>query len=114
MSQQHLLRVYTDLAAVREGEPYWSVLMARARSMGIANVAVLQVLDAFGAAAVVHGARAKDLEPGRHVIVELSDTRPALEAFQNTLEVTDDTGLVTLEAVAVVGYGGHRHRGASG
>lgn len=82
--------------------------------MGIANAAVQQVLDAFGPAAVVHEAKAIDLEPGRHLIVELTDTRPALEAFHSTLEITDDTGLVTLEAVAVVGYGGHRHHGNPG
>lgn len=111
MSQTHLLRVYIDGAAIRDGQPYWAVLIARARSMGITNAAVLQVLDAFGPASTVHMAKATDLEPGKHVIFELTDTKPALQAFLDTLEVSDDTGLVTLEAVDIVGYGGHRHGG---
>jgi PII-like signaling protein len=105
----YLLRVYTDVAATRDGEPYWKVLIDRARSMALANAAVLQVLDAFGRAAIVHNARAIDLEPGRHVIVELTGAQSALEAFHATLEQSDDTGLVTLEHVGIVGYGGHRH-----
>ncbi|MFD3264392.1 DUF190 domain-containing protein [Phenylobacterium ferrooxidans] len=109
----HLLSVYTDISATRDGQPYWTVLLERARSMGIANAAVLQVLDGFGPEAIIHAAKAVDLEPGRHVIVEMIDKRQALEAFHHTLEITDDTGLVTLEAVAVVGYGGHPHHAAS-
>lgn len=109
----HLLRVYVDVSAVRDGAPYWKVLMARAKGMGLSNAAVLQVLDGYGPAAMVHRSKAVDLAPGRHVIVEVVDTRAALEAFHDTLEITDDAGLVTLETVSVVGYGGHRHRRAS-
>lgn len=109
----HLLRVYTDITATRDGAPYWKILIDRARAMGLSNAAVLQVLDAFGAAAIVHGAKAVDLEPGRHVIVEVTDLEAALRAFHDTLEISDDTGLVTLERIGVVGYGGHRHRSAA-
>ena len=105
----HLLRVYTDISATRDGQPYWKVIIDRARSMGLANAAVLQVIDEFGPAAVVHGAKARDLTPGSHVIVELADSESALRNFHNTLELTDDAGLVTLEKIGVVGYGGHRH-----
>jgi len=105
----HMLRVYTDVSAVRDGEPYWKVLIGRAKVMGLANAAVLQVLDGFGPAATVHRAKAVELAPGQHVIVEIVDTREALEAFHDTLEITDDAGLVTLETMSVVGYGGHRH-----
>ena len=106
----HLLRIYTALAALRDGEPYWKVLIDRARSMGLANAAVLQVLDGFGPSSIVHGAQAVDFEPGNHVIMEVVDTESALRGFHDTLEITDDTGLVMLETVSVIGYGGHRHR----
>ena len=105
----HMLRVYTDASADRNGEPYWKTLIGRAKAAGLANAAALQVLDGFGPAATVHLGRAVDLAPGRRVIVEVVDTKAALEAFRDSLEITDDTGLVTLETVAVVGYGGHRH-----
>lgn len=107
--EAHLLRVYVDIAARREGKPYAQVLLDRARAMGVANAAVLEVLDAYGRESLVHGGKATDLEPGRRLIVELVDRRAALDAFHATLEPTDDASLVTLETVAVVGYGGHRH-----
>lgn len=109
----HLLRVYADVSAIRDGELYWKVLIDRAKAMGLANAAVFQVLEGFGPAALVHRAKAVDLAPGQHVIVEIADTKAALEVFHATLEITDDTGLVTLEAVTVVGYGGDRHHHGS-
>jgi PII-like signaling protein len=108
-AQTFLLRVYIDVAATRDGEPYWWVLLERARAMGLAEIAVLKVMEAFGSGAIIHGSKAVDLAPGCHVILEIADARQAVEAFRDTLEVTDDVGLVTLEKVSVVGYGGHRH-----
>jgi PII-like signaling protein len=109
--QMFLLRVYIDVEAVRDDEPYWRVLLDRARAMGVAEAAVLKVMEAFGSGAIVHGSKAVDLAPGRHLILELADTRQAVEAFRDTLHTTDDVGLVTLETASVVGYGGHRHVG---
>ena len=99
----HLLRVYADVSAVRDGELYWKVLIDRSRAMGLSNAAVSQVLDGFGPTALIHRAKAVDLAPGQHVIVEVVDTKAALEAFHATLKTTDASGLVTLEAVSVVG-----------
>ena len=50
----HLLGVYADVSAVRDIELYWRVLIDRAKAMGLANAAVLQVLDGFGPAVIVH------------------------------------------------------------
>ena len=105
----HLLRIYTRAPARRDDRPYWQVLIERARTMGLDNALALQVLDAFGEASTVHLGRAIDLTTDERVIVEISGTEAALREFRDTLEVTDDAGLVTLESVAVVGYGGHRH-----
>lgn len=109
----HLLRVYTDADAVLEGQPYAQALLARARALGVANAAVLQVVDAFGDAGIVHGARAVDLAPRRHVIVELVDEEPRLRRFLDSLRQGEDVGLVTLETIAIVAHGGHRHHSPS-
>lgn len=105
----HLLRIYTAVSATRDGQPYWKILIDRARSMGLANAAVFQVLDGFGPAAIVHQGKAHDLAPESHVILEIIDTESQVRNFRDTLEVTDDTGLVILETVGVIGYGGHHH-----
>ena len=83
-----------------------------ARDMGIASAAALRVVDAYGDTAIVHGGKARDLSPSEHLIVELVDTRSKLEAFTKTIELSVEIGLVTLEEVQIIGYGGHRHHGA--
>jgi len=109
---QHLLRIYFDAALALQDQAYDAVLIARARDMRIASAAVLRVIEAYGDTAIVHGGKARDLAPYQHLIVELVDTQPKLKAFVETLELSVEIGLVTLEKVQVVGYGGHRHHGA--
>jgi PII-like signaling protein len=74
----HMLRVYTDISAVRGREPYWKVLIERAKAMNLGNASVLQVLHGFGPAATMHGAKVVDLAPGRDVIVEIVGMHPML------------------------------------
>ncbi|MBI1683622.1 DUF190 domain-containing protein [Caulobacter hibisci] len=109
----HLLRVYTDADAILEGQPYAQALLARARTLGVANGAILQVIDAYGDAGIVHGAKAVDLAPRRHVIVELVDEEPRLRGFLDSLGQGEEVGLVTLETIAIVAHGGHRHHAKS-
>lgn len=77
--------------------------------MGIANAAVMRVIDGYGPAPSIHGGKAIDLANGGHLIVEMSGSAAELKILMATLDVSDDIGLVTLESVAVVGFGGHRH-----
>jgi PII-like signaling protein len=105
----HILRIYLDAGATLNGVAYDAVLMARAREMDIAGAAVLRIEEAFGEA-VLHGAKARDLAPEQHLIVEMVDSRAKLDALAATLEVAADVGLATIGKIQVVAYGGHRHR----
>ena len=96
----HILRIYLDAEATLNGVAYDAVLIERARAMDIAGAAVL------------HGAKARDLAPEQHLIVEMVDTRSKLDALAATLEVAADVGLATLGKVQVVAYSGHRHHSA--
>lgn len=109
----HLLRIYTDMDAILEGQPYAQALLARAQILGVANAAILQVVDLYGDAGIVHGAKAVDLAPRRHVIVELVDEEPRLRGFLDSLRQGEDVGLVTIETIAIVAHGGHRHHSPS-
>lgn len=108
---QHLLRVFFDASLTHQGRAYAVVLMERARAMNIASATAFRVLESYGEAGVAHGGRAKALAPEQQAVVELIDAQPMLKAFVATLELSVEIGLVTLERVAVVGYGGHRHGG---
>ena len=71
------------------------------------------MVDSYGDAGIVHGAKAVDLAPRRHVIVELVDEEPRLRGFLDSLRQGEDVGLVTIETIAIVAHGGHRHHSPS-
>lgn len=108
---RHLLRIYVDADAISSGQAYWRVLLDQARTGRIKSAAALGLLDAFGTEGIVHGAKAAQAGPGKHVILEFLDTEPALRRFLEGLPTTDDASLATLETLSIARYGGHRHAG---
>ena len=86
--------------------------VALASHGAVAAAAVIGVPDEAFGEAVLHGAKARDLAPEQHLIVEMVDTRSKLDALAATLEVAADVGLATLGKVQVVAYSGHRHHSA--
>jgi PII-like signaling protein len=107
--QALLLRIYTDENAMTGDRRFFDVLVERARSMGLAGATILRGLRGYGASSTLHGGKAFDLAPNLPVVVEIVDVEASLRAFIATLQPEDEIGLVTLEKVEVVRYGGHRH-----
>ena len=104
-----LLRVYTDEDALVGDRSLAETLVLRARSAGLAGATVLRGRSGFGAASRLHAHRAIDLRDNLPVVVEIVDQELALRAFASSLVDLEDIGLVTLERVEVLRYGGHRH-----
>ncbi|WP_395443754.1 DUF190 domain-containing protein [Caulobacter sp. UC70_42] len=108
VGQALLLRIYTDENAMLGDRRYYEALVDRARGAGLAGATVLRGLRGFGASSVMHGERGFDLARNLPVVVEIVDEEPELRPFIAMLEQGDEIGLVTLEKVEVVRYGGHR------
>lgn len=108
LGQAMLLRVYTDENATFGDRCYFEVLVDRAREAGLAGATVLRGLRGFGASSVMHGERGFDLARNLPVVVEIVDEEAKLRPFVAALEQGDEIGLITLEKVEVVRYGGHR------
>lgn len=102
MSEQaKLLRIYTDEAAYFGDRKVFEVVATRARDAKLAGVTVLQALVGFGRTAHVH--RRHVLESDRAVVIEIVDFEDVLRAFVGMLQDVPNIGLITLEAVEVVG-----------
>ncbi|NQE64345.1 DUF190 domain-containing protein [Caulobacter sp. RHG1] len=108
LGQALLLRVYTDENATLGDRRYYEALVDRAQAAGLAGATVLRGLRGFGASSVMHGERGFDLARNLPVVVEIVDEEAKLTPFIAELETGDEIGLVTLEKVEVVRYGGHR------
>ena len=96
-----LLRVYTDEAAYWGDRKVFEAIASRARDAQLAGVTVLEALIGFGRSAHVH--RRHVLESDRAVVIEIVDEEHKLRQFAQELSDIPDIGLVTLEAVEVVG-----------
>ncbi|WP_180896964.1 DUF190 domain-containing protein [Caulobacter flavus] len=103
-----LLRIYTDENAMSGDRPYFEALVDRARLVGLAGATVLRGLRGFGASSIMHGAGGFHLNSNLPVVVEIVDEEAKIRPFIDGLEQGDEIGLVTLEKVEVVRYGGHR------
>ncbi|WP_207093278.1 DUF190 domain-containing protein [Novosphingobium sp. PY1] len=98
---QKLLRIYTDEAAYIGDRKVFEYVASLARDQKIAGVTVLEALMGFGGSAQLH--RRHVLESNRAVVIEIIDAEDALRAFVALLANVPDIGIITLEAVEVIG-----------
>ncbi len=96
-----LLRIYTDESAFVGDQRVFEFIAAQAREQQLAGVTVLEAMLGFGRSAHLH--RRHALENDRAVVVEIVDGEAKLRGFAERLSDLPDIGLVTLEAVEVIG-----------
>jgi len=96
-----LLRIYTDEAAFVGDRKVFEYVASRAREQKLAGVTVLEALLGFGRSAHLHERHV--LESDRAILIEIVDTEDRLRAFAASLADVADIGLITLEAIEVIG-----------
>lgn len=96
-----LLRIYTDEAAYYGDRKVFEEVAARARDGGMAGATVLEALIGFGRTAHLH--RRHVLEDERSLLIEIVDEEGKLRAFAADLSEVPGIGLMTLEAIEVIG-----------
>ena len=101
-----MIRIYTDERAKGDDGPLYSVIVERARQARLAGATVLRGAIGFGESGHVQRASILDLSGNLPLVIEIVDEEPKLRAFLPTLEGMTDIGLVTLEKVEVLHYGG--------
>lgn len=101
MQNNKLLRIYTDEAAYFGDRKVLEVVASRARDARLAGLTILEALIGFGRSAHQH--RRHVLESDRSVVIEIIDDEAALRSFVASLSDVQGIGLITLEAVEVLG-----------
>lgn len=96
-----MLRIYTDKSAYMGDRKVFEYVASLAREQKLAGVTVLEALIGFGRSAHFH--RRHVLESDRAVVIEIVDEDAKLRAFVTALDDVPDIGLVTLEAVEILG-----------
>ena len=96
-----LLRIYTDEAAYYGDRKVFEEVATRARNAKLAGVTVVQALFGFGRSAHQH--RRHILEDDRSLVIEIVDDERRLRSFTASLSDIEGIGLLTLEAVEILG-----------
>lgn len=99
--QAKLLRIYTDEAAYFGDLKVFEVIASRAREAKLVGATILEALLGFGVSTHVH--RPNILQSDRALVIEIIDRESSLRSFVTQLDDIPDIGLITLEAVEVLG-----------
>lgn len=105
--QAVLLRIYTDEEALAGAQRLYTAVVRRARAAGLAGVTVLRGRVGFGEAARVHAHEPFDLKDNLPMVIEIVDHEDAARRFADSLADLRHIGLVTIEKIEVLRYGGH-------
>lgn len=100
-SAMKLLRIYTDEAAYFGDHKVFEEVATRARDAKMAGATVLRALFGFGRSAHQH--RKHFLEDDQSLVIEIVDEDARLRTFVVGLSDISGIGLITLEAVEILG-----------
>jgi PII-like signaling protein len=105
-SEGTLLRIFIGDSDRHEGQPLHKVLVQRAHALGLAGATVLHGPLGFGRHARMNTAKLAELSSDLPVVIEFVDTDEAIRRFMQEVDGLVQEGLVTLESVRIVRYGG--------
>ena len=87
-------------------KPLYHEIVRRARNAGLAGASVLRGVEGYGASSLIHTTRILSLSEDLPVVIVIIDEEAKLRAFLPQLDELIGEGLVTLDQVEVVRYGG--------
>ncbi len=103
-----LLRIYTEEGKQSGHRPLHEVIVMKARELGLAGATVLRGPMGYGQSAAIHTAKILDLSAKLPLVIEIVDAEDKIQLLLRALDDMQGIGLVTLEKVQVVHYGGGR------
>jgi len=101
-----LLRMFFGEADRYKRQPLYQAIVEKAREMHMAGATVLRGPLSFGRSSRLHTAKILRLSEDLPVVIEIVDTAEKVDAFLPELEEMMGSGLVTMEKVQVIQYGG--------
>ena len=103
-----LLRIHVGEADRLRRQPLYELLVAEARTAGLAGATVLRGIESFGASSVVHRSRLVELSEDLPVVVEIVDAEVKVRAFLERIDpLLEEAGcgvLMTMETVEIIRY----------
>jgi uncharacterized protein len=101
-----LLRIFIGETERYQHQPLYEAIVLKAREMHLAGATVLRGPMGFGRSSHLHTAKILRLSEDLPLVIEIVDSEEKVRAFLPVLDGMMSSGLVTLEKVQVLQYGG--------
>ena len=101
-----LLRIYTEEGRQSGHRPVYEEIVLKARKLGLAGATVLRGPMGYGHSSVIHTAKILEFSGKLPLVIEIVDTDEKVRILLAAMDDMRGIGLVTLEKVEVVHYGG--------
>jgi uncharacterized protein len=101
-----LLRIFIGEADKFEGKPLYEAIVLKAREMKMAGATVLRGPMGYGKASTLHTSKILRLSTDLPLVIEMVDKEEMIDGFLPVLDAMIGSGLVTIEKVRVLHYGG--------
>jgi uncharacterized protein len=102
-----LLRIHVGESEKAGSKPLYEAIVLKARAQGLAGATVLRGPMGFGAHSHIHSAKVLRLSQDLPVVIEIVDSPGKINAFLPVLDGMMGSGLITLEKIQVLHYGGN-------
>ena len=86
--------------------PLYEAIVLKAREMGLAGATVLRGPMGYGRSSRIHTTKVLRLSQDLPIVIEIVDAEDKINGFLPQLDSLMGSGLVTLEKVKVLRYGG--------
>jgi hypothetical protein len=106
-----LLRIFIGESDRHEGRPLYERIVLKAREMHVAGATVLRAPMGYGRSSRLHTTKILRLSEDLPIIIEIVDSEAKINEFLAVLDPMMRSGLVTLEKVQVLRYGGKEKSG---
>jgi uncharacterized protein len=104
--QAVLLRVFIGETDRFQGHPLFETIVLKARELGMAGATVLRGPLGFGHSSRLHSAKILRLSEDLPIVIEVVDSRAKIDQLAAVVGPMIGSGLITLENVQVLRYGG--------
>lgn len=102
--QGFLLRIFVGESDKWHGVPLYEAIVAKARELSLAGATVLRGPMGFGAHSRLHTTKVLRLSQDLPMVIEIVDSREAIDTLLPHIDEMVTEGLVTLEKVEVIKY----------
>jgi uncharacterized protein len=106
-----LMRIFVGEAKHHGHRPLYEALVELFRQQGFAGATVLKGVAGFGAHRVYHTHKLLELSADMPVVIEVVEGQEKIDAVLPKVESMMDSGMITLEKVAVIRYTHHHDQG---